>query len=251
MTSAPNQVETKERNQVMNSVNIRIAAITASGRRAQALITETNLGERLPQGLLETLGKDIAALSVPETANADTVAFGLTGKQMEACQRAYRRLSAIRRAVVRQTKNREVRRFYGVGERLAKHVVRDIVHGLEVVIGRMESHPDEAKSFGFAPDTVELLKAHRVEVTGADDAQERARADRPGSTRARNQAAKRVALAVGVISDLGAMTFVDDDAKRTAFEGLVSHAGSVQTPSPAPAETPCPTPPAEGAPASS
>ena len=42
--------------------------------------------------------------------------------------------------------------------------------------------------------------------------------------------ARQVAKAVGIISDLGAFEFVDDDAKRKEFEALVSH--SSQAPSP-------------------
>jgi len=63
-----------------------------------------------------------------------------------------------------------------------------------------------------------------------DADQEKARVARPLSTRDRNAMARQVAKAVGIISDLGAFEFVDDDAKRKEFEALVSH--SSQAPSP-------------------
>lgn len=208
-------------------VNSRLSNIVAAGMRAHALATERAIGDKLPEGLLDSLYQDLTNLSVliPGTDDARTGVRALTGKQMDACTRAYRRVAAMRRTVVRQTKSLDARRAYGVGERLSVRVVRDIVHALRVIIGRIEAEPAEATSYGFGAAHLEALKAMLADVGAVDTAQEKARVARPLSTRDRNAAARRVVKAVGVISDTGAFLFVDDDAKRSEFEALASRAG--------------------------
>ena len=89
------------------------------------------------------------------------------------------------------------------------------------------------------------------EVLAADAAQEKARAERPHTTRDRDAAVRGIVRAVGVISALGALEFADDEAKRSQFVALVSRGGRPpKAPEP---EAPVPpvVPMAEQAPAGS
>lgn len=211
----------------MQSIQNRFANIVSAGLRAQSLATESDLGPRLPEGLLDSLKQDLNNLS-DLNPGADVIRMqvkALTGKQQVACKRAVRRVAAIRKAVVRQTRNPDSRRDYGVGERLSPGVVREVVRGLRVIIARMESHPEEARSFGLFDEDLAELRALVLEVVSTDQVQEQARVDRPGSTRQRDAAIRRVARAVGIISALGVLRFADDDAKRELFEALASNTG--------------------------
>ena len=89
----------------MNTINGRISNIVGSGLRAQALAVETDLGKRLPAGTLDSLKQDVANLSdlSPGKDVAMTSVRALTGKQLVVCTRAFHRIAAIRRTVVRQT----------------------------------------------------------------------------------------------------------------------------------------------------
>jgi len=211
----------------MNRVNMRLSLITALAQRALALVAEWGLGPKLPATLLDTAQQDLTNLSVqsPGTDDAKTGVRALTGKQNDACQRAVRRIAAVRRAVTRQTKSLEARRAYGVGESLNARVVRDVLHALRLIVARIEAQPEEARAFGFADEQLATLRTLAVEVALADEAQENARLTRPLSTRDRNAAARRLARAIGIISDLGVFAFADDDAKRAQFEALAPKAG--------------------------
>src|SRR5262245_22784627 len=174
-----------KRSTKMETIGSRFSNVVASGLRAQDLATETDLGKRLPANLLECLKQDLINLStlVPGTDDAMTTVKSLTGKQQEACMRAVRRVAAIRRTVVRQTRNAEARRAYGVGERTNRRVVKDVVHALRVIIARMEAQPEEAKSFGLVDEDLVSLRNLITDVVSVDQVQEKARAERPGSTR--------------------------------------------------------------------
>ena len=219
----------------MESIGSRFSHVVASGLRAQALAAETELGTRLPENLLETLKQDLINLSglVPGTADAMTNVKTHTGKQQVACTRAFRRIAAIRRTVVRQTQNPDARRAYGVGERTNRKVVKDVVHSLRVIIARMEAQPEEMKSFGFVDGDLVTLRNLLTDVMSVDQVQEMARVERPNSTRLRDEAIRRVLRAVGIVSDIGAFQFADDDARREQFEALAPHAGG---PRPSPPE---------------
>lgn len=211
----------------METTSSRISHVVASGLRALELAAETDLGPGLPENCLDTLRQDTLNLSdlVPGTDVAKIHVKALTGKQQVVCTRASRRVSAIRRTVVRQTQNADARRAYGVGERLSNRVVKYVVSGLRVIIARMEAMPAEAHAFGLTDADLAQLRTLLTEVISVDQEQEKARVERPGSTRDRDAAVRRVIRMVGIVSDLGALRFADDDVRRAQFEALATRGG--------------------------
>ena len=235
----------------MKRVHGRLSNIVARGRRALALVAQTSFEPKLPEGLADALERDIADLSslIPGADDAETGVRARTARQKDVCRRAHRRIAAVRRTIVRQTKDLEARRAYGVGEQISERVVRDMVHALRLIIGRIEAQPAEARSFGFRDSHLGALRTMLADVLAADLDQESARVALPRSTRDRNAAAGRILKAVGIVSDFGAFEFADDDARRAEFEALASHAGRPAKDRTEPGDAARPSPAPETAPA--
>ncbi len=207
----------------MARISAKMLNVIQSGLKAQNLVAETDLGARLPPGLLDSLGRDLAILSslVPGTDDATTTVRKLTARQEVVCRNAHRRIAAIRNTVARLSRSVDVRAAYGVGETLHPKLVKDVVHGLKTVIARLESHPDEAREFGLVEADLVALRASLDEVVATDADQERARVQRPLATRDRDAGVRRVARAVTLISGAGRLVFVEDDVRRREFEALL------------------------------
>lgn len=171
------------------------------------------------------MGNALVPGQLAGTAEASTAVHGLTGRQQDACEKAHRRIMAVRQMVGRQTKLAEVRHLYGIGERTNPQLVEDVVHALRAILARVDAQPEEARAFGLTEAQIAGLRSVLDEVLAADAAQEKARAERPNTTRARDAAISRIRKCVAVIAAAGALEFADDDAKRVQSAALVSRGG--------------------------
>ncbi len=199
-------------------------AITQLGLKALTLTQEhaAALAPRLPQGLVEGLSSDIAALGdvVPDAKRARSEATAATSAQNVALERGFARASAIRTAVRRAKAPADVKRAYGVGQKVKKTCVRDVKAAIQQILERAKEKPAEAEALGIVKKDMESLTQALAAITDADAVQEQKRATAPLSTQERNRTGHRILAAVARIEGAGRIEFADDEAKRARFEAL-------------------------------
>ncbi|MRG92305.1 hypothetical protein [Polyangium spumosum] len=198
--------------------------ITQLGLKALnlALVHNAALGPRLPQGLVDGLIIDIEKLgeAVPGAKFAQGEAVAATSAQNVALESGHAQVKQIRAAIRRAKAPVDVKRAYGIGQKVNKTNVRDVQVAIQHILERAEKAPDEATSLGIVPKDIAKLKQSLAAITQADAQQEQKRATAPGTTRARNRTANRILAAVARIEGAGRIEFEDDPAILAEFEAL-------------------------------
>lgn len=179
---------------------------------------------RLPPGLIAGLGSDIPVLErlVPGAQTARRSSKIATLTRGQALQLAHELITAMRQAVHRNRLPVDVQRAYGVGAHIDKKVAKSITSALDAIITRAQQNPDEARSAGIIPDDVTRLVAAEAAIVETGSAQREVRAAAPVSTATRNQAARRVMLAIDQIAAAGALAAAHDAPVRAQFEALIA-----------------------------
>lgn len=203
-----------------------ITQITQTGLTAFNLATkyDTALAGRLtPATLVTDLGANLAALGVvvPAAKTAKGEAKTATAAQNSALEVGYQMLSAARLSVSRKSINPAVRKAYGVGSRTAKTVVKDVKTGLQTIVNRATANSTEATRLAILPADVTRYTAQIASIDAADQAQEKARASAPLSTKQRNVTARKILDAIDEIAGAGVVAFDTSATERALFEALV------------------------------
>lgn len=200
-------------------------SILQNGLTAFDLATkhQSVLEPRLPTGLIDQLAADLSTLGaqVPGAKQAHAAAQSATAQQESALSLGYALVSAIRTAVARTDAPAEVRKAYGVGRRINPRLVKDVKLAIGMIVARAGAAPTEAASLGILSSDVTALSAANEAIQGADEVQEKARANAPLSTKARNETARRIMGAVDRIAGAGILQFAASPMERAHFEALI------------------------------
>jgi len=206
----------------------KFSVIVQVGLKALDLATTyaTALTGRLDPTLTPTLQKDLASLgaAVPAVLTAHGSAAAATATQNSALETGYMMASAGRLTVKHSTSDAGVRKSYGVGNKMSKLLVKDVKDGLQTLVNRATANVAEATSFGILPADVLRYQAQITAIDTADQAQEKARAGAPKTTKDRNVIAHRILNAVRKIAGAGAVAFDTSPTERAQFESLLKKA---------------------------
>ena len=203
--------------------------ITQTGLKAHDLATThaAELGTRIDPNLLVQLAADLATLgaAIPAAKTAKGGAVAATAGQNTALEGGWQMASAVKLTVQRNSKDPGVCKAWGVGRRMNKGVVKDVIDALQTIVDRANTQPAEAAGFGILPVDVQRYAAQIDAIRTADQAQEKARARAPLTTRARNVLARKILAAVDKIAGAGVVVFDTRPTERAQFEALVRKAG--------------------------
>lgn len=208
----------------------QFASIIQTGIKAQGLAEghRADIEARLPAGLIDGLGADLQALGqlVPAATQVRHESKGATAGQNTALESAYALVTAVRTAIQRSGQSKDVQKRYGVGAKVNARVVKDVIAATRVIVDRVDAAPDEARAAGVLPADIDALRAAETALRAADVAQETKRASTPLSTKARNQASRRVLSAIDRIAGAGILAFASDATVRARFEALLGAGNS-------------------------
>jgi hypothetical protein len=198
---------------------------TQRGLKAQDLANTyaAQVGPRLDPSLLVTLAKDLIAIGavVPAAKTAHSGSKQATQAQGTALDTSYNSVSAVRTAVGRKRPPKDVAMAYAVGVPVNKRIVKDVKGAQQMIVARATANAAEAASFGILPSDVALFQAQIAALDAADQAQEKARATAPLSTKARNVVVRRILDAVDSIAGAGIIAFANSPTERAHFEALI------------------------------
>jgi hypothetical protein len=205
-----------------------VTQITQTGLTAYNLATKyaAQLTGRLGATLVADLGTNLTSLGavVPAAITAHDTSVAATATQNTALEAGYQMLSAVRLSVTRNSADPAVRKAYGVGAKTSKLVVKDVKNGLQLIVNRATANATEAAGLGILPADVTRYTAQIAAVDAADQAQEKARASAPATTKQRNTTARQILAAVDAIAGAGAIAFDTSPTERALFEALVKKA---------------------------
>lgn len=205
--------------------NKTITQMTQTGLTAHNLAIQyaAQLTGRLGATLVTDLATNLTSLgvAVPAAQTAQGTSIAATAAQNTALDTGYQMLSAVRLAVTRNSADPAVRKAYGVGTKTSKLLVKDVKNGLQLIVNRAAANATEAAGLGILAADVTRYKAQILAVDAADQAQEKARASAPQTTKQRNTTARQILAAVDAIAGAGAIAFDTSPTERALFEALV------------------------------
>ena len=200
-------------------------SIVQTALKAYALYQkhDTLLKERLEERLLHDLVTDLDSLGVlvPGAEKAREVAKAATATQEAVLTKGYELLSAVRTNISRRNSSKDIRKAYGVGQRLSPKIVKDVRKGLSQIAERAEQSPEEARSLGLVAKDITMLKEAIQKIDEVDKLQGQARAEAPNTTKERNRTARRVLEATNAIIGAGVLEFAQNATERATFEALI------------------------------
>jgi hypothetical protein len=184
---------------------------------------KTQLDPRLDPKVIPTLATDVVDLGtvVPAAKTARAGSKQATSAQNTALETAYNSVTAVRTAVGRKQPPKDVSEAYTVGMKMHRLTVKDVKSALTTIIARATAQPVEAASFGILATDLVVYQAQIAALDAADQAQEKARATAPTSTKARNVVLRRISDAVDSIAGAGILAFANSPTERALFEALI------------------------------
>jgi hypothetical protein len=202
------------------------SAIIQLGLKGQSLATqyEAQIGTRLSAAFLTSFAADLAALPtvVPAVLITKGGSVQLTAAQTAALDQGYHLLKGLKTTVKSQNPDKDVLLAYGVGTRVNRLIVKEVLSGLQTIQNRITAEPAEAQSFDItAADSTAITNAVAT-INKADKSQEAGRAAAPQATKQRNATARRVLAGVKKIAGAGMRTFVGDTTTYANFEALIT-----------------------------
>ncbi|MFT3767632.1 MAG: hypothetical protein QM820_19430 [Minicystis sp.] len=187
-----------------------------------ALVYAAEIGPRLGPNLVSELQNDLGTLGVvvPGAKQAHDEAQGATVTQTVVLSRGYEKASVVRTAVRKAKASDEVKKAYGVGQRMDRRLVRDVKAALNQIIDRATKVPAEAASLGILPQDIDAMKELVETISDAHQTQDEKQASAPQTTKQRNATGNRILAAIGRIEGAGLIHFTDDPTVRASFEAL-------------------------------
>jgi len=200
------------------------AAIVQSATKARDLVLRDRsaLEPRLSAGFIDGLAADVVALGglSAEAPRARSQSRVATLTQDQAIARGIALVKGIRDVVKAHHASAEIRRAYGVGTAATARTVKATRAVIEAVLARAASKPEEARAAGVLDSDLDALRSALAMIIGADADQENTRAAAPATTRARNEAARRLEDAVRRIAAAGQLQFVNDATRQAEYAAL-------------------------------
>ena len=198
--------------------------------KAQGLVTKygAQIGTRLSTAFTASFAADITGLNaaVPTVITTQQGTVQLTSAQSVALANGYNLIKGIRTTVKGFGPDESVLTAYGVGTRVDKNIVKEVVAGLQKIAARITAQPAEATSFDIVAADTTALNAAITAITTADATQEQGRAASPQATKTRNATARRLLAGVKKIAGAGMRTFNADSTTYANFEALITKAAS-------------------------
>jgi hypothetical protein len=220
------------------------------GLRALNLGTthKTVIDERIP-GVLDALALNLDTLGVAipgvfQTRHESMVA---TAEQNARIRQGYSLVRAVRRMVTKARAPEEIRKAYGVGQKVQPTMYSSVAAALQGIVGRANAEPAEAAALGLGPANVADITAFLASLSDIGKAQEQKRMAAPLSTKERNMVAHRILQAVGLISGAGMIAFLNNPTTYASFDALRVSSKKQPAKKGAPAKAPT-TAPASAAP---
>ncbi len=189
---------------------------------------QAQLGARLSAAFLAGFGTDITALTaaVPTVITTKQGTVQLTVAQSVALANGYNLLKGIRTTVKGFGPDESVLLAYGVGNRVSKLLVKEVLAALQKIVARITAEPAEAASFDIVAADTTALNAAIAAINLADQTQEQGRASAPQATKNRNAIARRLLAGVKKIAGAGMRTFNEDATTFANFEALITRMAS-------------------------
>jgi hypothetical protein len=198
--------------------------------KAQALAVkyQVQIGTRLSATFLTSFGADITGLTaaVPTVITTKQGAVQLTVAQTVALANGYNLVKGIRATVKGFGPDESVLLAYGVGTKVSKLVVKEVVAALQTIVTRITAEPTEAAGFDIVAADTTALNAAITGISQADQTQEQGRAAAPQATKNRNATARRLLAGVKKIAGAGMRTFNEDQTTFANFEALITKVAS-------------------------
>jgi hypothetical protein len=188
-----------------------------------ALVHKAEIDARQP-GIIERISEDLDAMGVvvPGAVQARHEAIVATSAQNVLVEEGYARVRAIRETVRKSGALQDVRRAYGVGQKIDPDRVRDVKAALQQIVDRATDEPEEAATFGLIPGDVAAMATFITTLVNADSTQEKKRASAPLSTKERNRTGNQILQSVALISGAGRIAFAGNPTTFASFDALVA-----------------------------
>jgi hypothetical protein len=195
--------------------------IIHAGNQAYELVItyQPAVEPRLPPSTVLDLAADLQAVgtSIPAAKQAQAETAVSIATQRRLLGNGMKLLRGIRQAVRKNTTDRDVRKAYGIGQRVNPKVAKDIISVLGLIRDRAAKQPAEAASLGIAQKDLDAVKKAIADIGTAFNARQKQEATAPLTTKTRNQVLNRIVLAVGRISTAGKLEFVDQPEIANRF----------------------------------
>lgn len=184
---------------------------------------KTVMDERIP-GVVDALALNLDSLGVAipgvfQTRHDSVVA---TAEQNAQIRQGYSLFRAVRRMVTRAKVPDEVRKAYGVGQKVQSNLHSSVTGALQGILGRAAAEPAEAAALGLGPATVADITGFLASLADIGKEQDQKRAAAPLSTKERNRAGHRVLQAVALIAGAGMIAFRNNPATYASFDALLA-----------------------------
>ena len=195
------------------------------------------LDPRLPAGVIEGLGADMAALR-GTSAGAKAARAGkrsATITQHEAGRRGYELAMAIRAAVRGgEPDDKALQKAFGVGDQVHARKVTSVEAAIETILRGAEADPERARGVGVLPEDIEEARRVREALSTADASQEGKAVSSKVATSNRDEAQRRVQQAVRRIVGAAALAFRGQPDLARLFADLIpSRGGKLEKGAPA------------------
>jgi hypothetical protein len=164
--------------------------------------------------------------TVPAAIATHDGAVQLTAAQASTLEAGYNLVRGIKETVKSHSPEKDVLLAYGIGTRVNKLLVKEVVAAIQKITTRVQADPTEAAGFDIVAADTTALQAALAAIQAADTAQEAGRAAAPQSTAQRNATARRVLAGIKKIAGAGMRTFASGAAANaTLYESFAALLG--------------------------
>lgn len=219
-------------------LNWRIGVAIRVGEAAFQLAADhrTELDARLPAGLIDGLGADVATLR-GTSAGAKAARAGkrsATLTQNDAAREGNELAMSIRTAVRNgEPSDRAFQKAFGVGERVSSHKVASVEAALETILRAAEANPERTRAVGIFPEDLDEVRRVRAALSTADASQEVRTVSSKVATSDRDEAQRRVQRSVKRIVGAAAVAFRGRPELARLFADLIPSRGTQDEDAPA------------------
>jgi hypothetical protein len=184
---------------------------------------KTVMDERIP-GVVDALGLDLDSLgaAVPGVFHTRHDSVVATAEQNARIRQGYLLFRAVRRMVTKAKAPSEIRKAYGVGQKVQPTMYSSVAGALQGIVGRAAAEPMEAAALGLGPATVADITGFLASLADIGKDQDQKRLAAPLSTKERNRLGHRILQSVALIAGVGMIAFRNNPATYASFDALLA-----------------------------
>jgi hypothetical protein len=203
--------ETKPRQSFYRIIQIGLRGLNL------ATTHQTVIEARLPDVVTTlTLKLDSLGVAIPGVIQTHNESVAATSAQNARIQQGYARVRGVRRMIVKAKAQPEVRKAYGVGQKVQPTVHASVTAALKLIVDRASAEPAEAAALGLSPAAIADLTSFLASLADVGKTQETKRAAAPLSTRERNALGHSILQTVALIAGAGMVAFADNPTSTRA-----------------------------------